>query len=197
MDLSTYRNIAFLRKGGFGIVYSAKNPRRNQTVAVKLIQITEYSEAELDNVKKEFLLAQTLNHRNIIKVLHSGIDTPSANVSYANKYNSQFVTPVFFIEMEFADLGSLNSWFDANWKTPETAKIFFYQITCGLSYLHEKRIIHRDLKPDNILLMTNTSGNVVIKICDFGISTELRTTMTGNRGTAGYMAPEMVSFFFQ
>ncbi|KAJ6251993.1 serine/threonine-protein kinase tnni3k-related [Anaeramoeba flamelloides] len=74
-------------------------------------------------------------------------------------------------------------------------------IAKGMKYLHyNKKIVHRDLKPSNILLNSENEP----KIMDFGLSrfetqapnseigkTSLKRTMTLNRGTDLYMAPEM------
>lgn len=59
----------------------------------------------------------------------------------------------------------------------------------GLVYLQEMKIMHRDIKPSNILV--NSEG--AIKLCDFGVSTQLQQSMTATFvGTNAYMAPERV-----
>ncbi|KAF1983245.1 kinase-like protein [Aulographum hederae CBS 113979] len=60
----------------------------------------------------------------------------------------------------------------------------------GLSYLWTAhRIMHRDIKPSNILL--NSRGQ--IKICDFGVSSELEGSIAETFvGTGTYMAPERI-----
>jgi serine/threonine protein kinase len=65
----------------------------------------------------------------------------------------------------------------------------------GIAYLHqecEKRIIHFDIKPHNILLDTDFTP----KVSDFGLAKLCRKgddhiSMTGARGTPGYVAPEL------
>lgn len=56
----------------------------------------------------------------------------------------------------------------------------------GLSYLRDKHaIMHRDVKPSNILV----SSNGEIKLCDFGVSTELINSMANSFvGTRSYMS---------
>lgn len=60
----------------------------------------------------------------------------------------------------------------------------------GLSYLYKQhRIMHRDMKPSNILV--NSKGQ--IKICDFGVSSELEGSVAETFvGTGTYMAPERI-----
>ncbi|EOD45873.1 putative map kinase kinase ste7 protein [Neofusicoccum parvum UCRNP2] len=60
----------------------------------------------------------------------------------------------------------------------------------GLAYLYKQhRIMHRDMKPSNILV--NSKGQ--IKICDFGVSSELEGSVAETFvGTGTYMAPERI-----
>ena len=60
----------------------------------------------------------------------------------------------------------------------------------GLTYLYQAhRIMHRDIKPSNILV--NSRGQ--IKLCDFGVSSELENSVADTFvGTGTYMAPERI-----
>ena len=65
----------------------------------------------------------------------------------------------------------------------------------GIAYLHQdcdKRIIHFDIKPHNILL----DADFTPKIADFGLAKfcgkgDDHISVTGARGTPGYVAPEL------
>lgn len=60
----------------------------------------------------------------------------------------------------------------------------------GLTYLYlTHRIMHRDIKPSNVLV--NSKGQ--IKLCDFGVSSELENSVADTFvGTGTYMAPERI-----
>lgn len=60
----------------------------------------------------------------------------------------------------------------------------------GLTYLYQThRIMHRDIKPSNVLI--NSRGE--IKLCDFGVSSELENSVADTFvGTGTYMAPERI-----
>lgn len=60
----------------------------------------------------------------------------------------------------------------------------------GLTYLYRAhRIMHRDIKPSNVLV--NSKGE--IKLCDFGVSSELENSIADTFvGTGTYMSPERI-----
>ncbi|KAK1228034.1 Protein kinase C signaling pathway involved MAPKK protein [Marasmius sp. AFHP31] len=63
-------------------------------------------------------------------------------------------------------------------------------VLSGLAYLHAHKTIHRNIKPSNILV----SREGVVKLCDFGVSSEFAKPFIGHFTGAGlYMAPERFS----
>ncbi|KAF2202530.1 MAP kinase [Delitschia confertaspora ATCC 74209] len=93
--------------------------------------------------------------------------------------------------MEYMDVGSLD-WVSKTFgpvRVDVLGKIA-EAVLGGLSYLYAAhRIMHRDLKPSNILV--NSKGN--IKLCDFGVSSELEGSIAETFvGTGTYMAPERI-----
>jgi len=78
--------------------------------------------------------------------------------------------------------------------TEEEIIKYFYTLTCGIGYLHNKKIYHRDIKPDNILM--DYDGNPVISdigIGKFVAEDETNYLLSDKGGTPYYSAPEIVS----
>jgi serine/threonine-protein kinase/endoribonuclease IRE1 len=74
-----------------------------------------------------------------------------------------------------------------------------YQITNGISHLHQLRIVHRDLKPQNILVNMGKNGKPRLLVSDFGLCKKLEDSQssfgatTGRAaGTSGWRAPELL-----
>ena len=119
-------------------------------------------------------------------------------VRYLDSFHGK-TTADLCIVMEFCDKGSLAT-LTMN-KSEESVWNFISAISRALAYIHSKGIIHRDIKPANILCKSLRSGNVKIKLADFGISKLLNKQHYGQFytrsciGTAIYMSPEAVDSF--
>jgi len=87
-------------------------------------------------------------------------------------------------------------------KTKEDENEFIHRLIVGmdiasaLKYLHDNNIVYRDLKPDNLGFDVRDD----VKLFDFGLARELEDKdkvgedlyqMSGNTGSARYMAPEV------
>jgi len=110
------------------------------------------------------------------------------------KYPDEGKEPLWIL-MDLCAGGSIKDITDTTGKpmTEEQVACVLIGVIQGLIYLHSAHIIHRDLKAGNILIAEDGS----VKLADFGISTQLSATITGNAktmvGTTYWMAPEIMS----
>ncbi|NXF42952.1 E2AK2 kinase, partial [Oceanites oceanicus] len=182
--LKGFKNIEPIGEGGFGNVFKATAKLDERTYAVKRVDVTKY-------VLREVKQLARLEHENIVRYYSSweGYDY----VTYPDsRQKSEKEILCLFIQMELCEKGSLENWIDNNRldrKYNEMAQNKFLQILEGVKYIHFAKLIHRDLKPQNIFI----SHEDKIKIGDFGLVTSATyETLTENRGTKSYMAPEQV-----
>lgn len=174
--LETLSNVLKIGEGSSGSVYSAWDPERNATVAIK--NVSPKDEDELILYKFEIAVMSSASHANLIQC-----------------YASYKLREQIYIVMEYADAGSLTDvlYFlnDRNMhlNEPEIACIC-REVLQGLNSLHRIKRIHRDIKSDNTLITRD--GNV--KLADFGFAAQLtekdqkRNTVIG---TPFWMAPEV------
>jgi serine/threonine protein kinase len=192
-QLGPYRVLEFLRKGGMGEVYKARDMRLERTVAIKFLpQAFAADRVALDRFQREARAASSLNHPRICTVHDVG------------DYHGR----PFFV-MEFLEGQSLREHIAGKpLPIPELLDLTV-QICDALRAAHAKGIAHRDIKPANIFV--TTSGH--IKILDFGLAklisephpagvpvmmTEAATTVTSATltrpgspmGTLAYLSPE-------
>ncbi|XP_054676120.1 interferon-induced, double-stranded RNA-activated protein kinase isoform X5 [Grus americana] len=179
--LRKFKNIMPIGAGGFGNVFKATEKIDKRTCAIKRVKFT-------DKVMREVEGLATLDHENIVRYYCSwkGHD----HISFPDSSQKPEVILCLFIQMELCEQGSLENWIEKNrldQKYNQMAENKFLQILEGVKYIHSKELIHRDLKPQNIFI----SRQDKIKIGDFGLVTSVTyETLTENRGTKSYMAPE-------
>ena len=117
----------------------------------------------------------------------------SAHQNVVKLYDSFETSKHMCFVMELCQGGDLLSYVRKRRKLKEdNAKYLFKQMVSGLYYIHQRKfVVHRDIKLDNILI--DQSGQ--IKICDFGVSKQLKSEkekMYEQCGTPAYVAPEVI-----
>ena len=178
-QLGRYEVIGELGQGAMGIVYKAKDPLIDRTVAIKTISLNlalEEKEEYEARFYQEAKAAGRLNHPNIVTI-----------------YDVGKTDDVAYIAMEFLQGRELRDVLNETPLLPlDQALDIVVQVAQGLDYAHEYGIVHRDVKPANIMVVRD--GHV--KITDFGIarmaSTSVRTQTGMVLGSPKYMSPEQV-----
>jgi serine/threonine protein kinase len=182
--LGRYEIESEVGRGAMGVVFRARDPKIDRSVAIKTISILEQDSDEERDFRERFVLeakaAGGLSHPGIVTIFDVG-EEPESRVPY--------------IVMEYVEgrplsriLGS-----SASRKLPLGPALQLAQeIAEALHYAHGRGVVHRDIKPANILV--TREGHA--KIADFGIAkvSESQITLPGRvLGSPAYMAPEQLS----
>ncbi len=177
--LGRFELVAEIGRGAMGIVYRAKDPMLERTVAIKTINMgMDKDGAEMYEKRfyQEARAAGGLNHPNIVTIYDIG-KTESA----------------CYMAMEFIEGPELRTLLLPGKPLPVPRSLSIAaQVAEGLAYAHERGVVHRDIKPANI--MVPETGPV--KITDFGIarmrSSNVQTQTGMMMGSPKYMSPEQV-----
>jgi len=176
-NLVGYDILAMIGEGGMGQVFLARQKSLNRRVAIKSLRFEPESSTDerLARFEREARVLSSVDHPNIITVFDCGV---SEGYPY--------------LVMEYFEGRSLRDFLEVDKPLPvDRVRSVLHPLSLALTYLHERGIVHRDLKPENVLL--DNQGR--IKICDFGIASELREIGSATKsgeivGTIDYMAPE-------
>lgn len=205
IDLSKLEIRYEVARGTFGTVY--RGTYDGQDVAVKLLDwgedgyATEAETAALrESFEKEVAVWHKLDHPNVTKFVGASMGTSELKIpqkkSASNESNESNSLPAraCCVVVEYLLGGTLKGFLIRNCRKKLTYKTVIQlalDLSRGLSYLHSQKIVHRDVKSENMLL--NSQRN--LKIADFGVArveAQNPKDMTGETGTLGYMAPEVL-----
>jgi serine/threonine protein kinase len=174
MDYQRFAQVEFIASGGFAKVYRAVDLWTQKTVALK----------QLGNPTPD--LVQRLKRERDMLTIHA--DNPFV----VNIFDSSFDGPNPFLVLEYSSLGSLQEYVV---KRRDWRRIagWLFDISYGLTMIHERGDFVRDIKPSNLLRFKRADGSDLIKIADFGLAQrpdDLRARMTTSVfGTKGYIDP--------
>lgn len=168
-----FTKIKTIGTGSFGSVYLIKYDKISDPFALKQMNKNDY-----ESFENEISFLMKLDHPNIV---------PIKNYYETGKYLN--------IILPYAKNGTLETLIKKKqqidkYLSHDDIRYITLAISNGINYLHNNRVIHCDIKPSNILLF----GNKVIKICDFGVSKQLKTSHHKTFvGTSYYIAPEIIN----
>jgi serine/threonine protein kinase len=172
---------AVLDSGGMGAVYRAWDRERNEAVAVKVLapHLAVHPQAR-GRFHREAELIGAIDHPGIVRVFDSGVEPGHGP----------------YLVLELLEGESLAARLEREPALQfETAMTVAHQCAEALAAAHSRDVVHRDLKPSNVFLTTDESGQLRVKLLDFGISKHAMgpSGLTGQfdiLGTPEYMTPE-------
>ena len=188
-----------IARGTFGTVH--RGVYDGLDVAVKLLDWGEdghRSEQEITSIRaafsQEVSVWHKLDHPNVTKFIGAIMGAGDLNIQTEDG-NIGMPSNVCCVIVEYLAGGALKTFLIKNRRRKLAFKVVVQialDLARGLSYLHSKKIVHRDVKTENMLLDKTRT----VKIADFGVARHEAANpsdMTGETGTLGYMAPEVLN----
>jgi non-specific serine/threonine protein kinase len=167
-------------RGGMGVVYRAREPNLERTVALKVIASRLARDARFRRrFLRESQLAARIEHPNVLPIYRAGEDDGH-----------------LFLAMRYVDGTDLGALLRQGALSPADATRLVTDIARALDAAHALGLVHRDVKPANVLLGPAENPSSVY-LADFGLTVEAdaasELTATGQWiGTPAYVAPEQI-----
>ncbi|NMG22183.1 serine/threonine-protein kinase [Brasilonema bromeliae] len=152
-----------LSTGGFGVIYRAKDSRKNQVLVIKVLKSDLYNEQESDSFEENFV--------------KEAINLAICKNLYIVPFKDLIKTSgKWCIVMEYIEGEDLNKWVRKNGPLSEADALrYIRQIGEALKVLHEHNLLHRDVNPKNIIRRANGLEAVLI---DLGIARKFSHNQT-------------------
>lgn len=139
--------------GGMSTIYEARDAVLGKRVVVKILR-DDLPSDPVDRFRREAHVLAGLSHEHIAQI----IDRQDPNEG-----------PRFLVTeyIDGHDLGELLR----RGPVPAAAVLAIgLQVCAALAYAHDAGVIHRDVKPSNLMLARHRSGDIFVKVIDFGIA---------------------------
>src|SRR6476646_5946580 len=172
-----------LGAGAMAVTYRARDIVLNSEVALKVI---DRSAAENPGVRSRFLrearAAAQIHHPNVAQVSHYGEQDGEC-----------------FYVMELVEGETLEARIRREGPMPLSLALeITEQAARALAAAEACGVVHRDIKPSNIMLESDASGALVVKVIDYGVAKVLapqagagaEQTQAGFIGTPAFASPE-------
>lgn len=196
----TLKNV--IARGTFGTVH--KGVYNGQDVAVKLLEWGEENtmkKAEVtyyrNQFRQEVAVWHKLDHPNVTSFIGASMGNSDLRIPSVVDGDDGFhhvPNNACCVVVEYLAGGTLKDYLIRNRRRKLSYKVVIQvalDVARGLAYLHSQKIAHRDVKTENMLLDKQRT----VKIADFGVARVEASNpkdMTGDTGTPGYMAPEIL-----
>lgn len=177
MEISGYKIIRQIGKGGMAAVYLAIQESLDRQVALKVMQSTRAKDEDFtERFLKEGRIIAQFQHPQIITIYDFG------------SHDS-----CHYFSMEYLPKGTLAQQIEQGLDL-ERALDIIKSLAGALAYAHKRGVIHRDIKPQNILFRQDDTP----VLSDFGIAkiidADTQLTAPGLAiGSPTYMSPEQVT----
>jgi len=177
--IGPYRLLRPIARGGMAEVYEVEDPSSGEHLALKLLVQTG---GALARFNREYEAMIRLNHPNIVRVFHYGVEGESP-----------------WLTMELIDGTPIQAYAKRCGKPGSTARNeevirLAHDLALALDHIHRRGLLHRDLKSANVLVLPD--GRV--KLIDFGTARVSQAmeeiTKEGEFiGTFAYASPEQLT----
>src|SRR6266403_3635585 len=169
-----------LGAGAMAVTYRARDTILNSTVALKVIgrKLAENPTARA-RFLREARAAAKIHHPNVARVSHYGEQDGEC-----------------FYAMELVHGETLEARVQRDGPLPLTLALeVMEQTTRGLAAGEACGVIHRDLKPSNLMIESDQSGQLMVKIIDYGVAKVMASDATVQTqaefiGTPAFASPE-------
>ncbi len=170
-QVDRFRLLRRIGKGGFGVVFEARDEVLGRLVALKLVRSVHRVTPASERLFMEAEAAARLSHPNIVTLFDVGRCDRGP-----------------YLVLELLRGESLAARLDrGSVQLPEAVRIGC-EVAKALAHAHRHAVVHRDLKPGNVFL--GEDGQV--KVLDFGMAHAFGLPRVDG-GTPAYMAPEQRS----